>query len=99
MLIHGALSAQAPFPPQLLLRDTLYLLQGIDGRYVRFAVRPPKQQNPYLTDRARAQDGVGFTLGRDGGQAGEEDIGEGDVVGIEIVAKESKVSTTCHLTT
>jgi hypothetical protein len=36
------LAAQPPFPTHLLLRDTLYLLQGIDGRYVRFAVDAAK---------------------------------------------------------
>ncbi|RSH94655.1 Microtubule-nucleating Tub4p (gamma-tubulin) complex component [Saitozyma podzolica] len=34
--------SQPPFPTHLLLRDTLYLLQGIDGRYVRFAVDAAK---------------------------------------------------------
>lgn len=76
--------AQPPFPPHLLLRDTLYLLQGIDGRYVRFAIRPPKQQ--------MAGDGVNGETGRDGAQAirPEEDVGE--VMGIEIVADERMVS-------
>jgi hypothetical protein len=36
------LAAQPPFPTHLLLRDTLYLLQGIDGRYVRFDVNEAK---------------------------------------------------------
>jgi gamma-tubulin complex component 3 len=36
------LAAQPPFPTHLLLRDTLYLLQGIDGRYVRFHVNEAK---------------------------------------------------------
>lgn len=34
-------------PDALLLRDSLYLLQGIDGRFVKF--KPPVEQpNPYL---------------------------------------------------
>jgi len=73
-----------------LLRDTLYLLQGIDGRYVRFALRPPKERNPYSTEKGRAGDGTGFALGKDAGQT-EEEGEEGDIVGIDIVADEPKV--------
>ncbi|EAL21609.1 hypothetical protein CNBC6460 [Cryptococcus deneoformans B-3501A] len=58
--------SQPPFPQHLLLRDTLYLLQGIDGRYVHFAVSPPKEQNPYLTERGREGEGTGFPLGKEG---------------------------------
>ncbi|EIW66546.1 hypothetical protein TREMEDRAFT_72372 [Tremella mesenterica DSM 1558] len=47
------IAGQPPFPDVLLLRDCLYLLQGIDGRYVRFALRPPHEQNPYLTDKGK----------------------------------------------
>ncbi|WVW80143.1 hypothetical protein I302_102118 [Kwoniella bestiolae CBS 10118] len=83
--------SQKPFPPQLLLRDTLYLLQGIDGRYVRFALRPPREQNPYLTEKGRAGEGVGFPLGKDGAVPSLEDEGEeGETVGIEIVADQNK---------
>ncbi|KAK8861575.1 hypothetical protein IAR55_002397 [Kwoniella newhampshirensis] len=83
--------AQPPFPPHLLLRDTLYLLQGIDGRFVRFALAPPKEQNPYMTEKGRAGEGAGFPLGKDGAATGVESMGdEGDVVGIEIVADEAK---------
>ncbi|ORY24380.1 Spc98 family-domain-containing protein [Naematelia encephala] len=81
--------SRPPFPDQLLLRDTLYLLQGIDGRYVRFAVRPPAEQNPYLTEKGKAGDGIGFGLGRDGAVPAHEGQ-EGDVVGIDIVADEAK---------
>ena len=87
----GDLTAHPPFPTHLLLRDTLYLLQGIDGRYVRFAIRPPKELNPYLTDSGKAGDGVGFALGKDGGQVRGEEGKEGEVVGIDIVADEPKV--------
>ncbi|OCF57900.1 gamma-tubulin complex component 3 [Kwoniella mangroviensis CBS 10435] len=83
--------SQKPFPPHLLLRDTLYLLQGIDGRYVRFALRPPKEQNPYLTEKGRAGEGVGFPLGKDGSiPQGEDEGEEGEIVGIEIVADQNK---------
>ncbi|WWC87885.1 uncharacterized protein L201_002783 [Kwoniella dendrophila CBS 6074] len=82
--------SQKPFPQHLLLRDTLYLLQGIDGRYVRFAIRPPKEQNPYLTEKGRAGEGVGFPLGKDGAINQEEEGEEGDIVGIEIVADQPK---------
>jgi hypothetical protein len=82
--------ARPPFPIHLLLRDTLYLLQGIDGRYIRFAVRPPREKNPYLTERGKKGDGLGFALGRDGGV--EEDQGvEGEVIGIDIVVEEPQV--------
>lgn len=84
--------ARPPFPEHLLLRDTLYLLQGIDGRYVRFAVRPPPEQNPYLTEKGRAGDGTAFALGKEGGVV--EPLGmEADIVGIDIIAEEDKVST------
>ncbi len=73
------------------MRDTLYLLQGIDGRYVRFALKPPKEQNPYLTARGRAGDGVAFALGKDGGAVPEDDADDGEVVGIDIVAAEEQV--------
>lgn len=59
---------------------------------MRFAIRPPRQQNPYLTERGRAGGGTGFALGKDGGQVDEEEDEEGEVVGIEIVADEAKAS-------
>jgi gamma-tubulin complex component 3 len=85
------LPARPPFPPHLLLRDTLYLVQGIDGRYVRFAIRPPKEQNPYLSDKGRAGDGTAFALGKDGAVP-EPDDESGEVMGIDIVADEEVVS-------
>jgi gamma-tubulin complex component 3 len=84
------LEARPPFPLELLLRDALYLLQGIDGRYILFARRAPRERNPYATETARAGDGIGFPLGKGGKDAAVED--EEDVVGIEIVADEAKVS-------
>jgi gamma-tubulin complex component 3 len=76
------------FPDQPLLRDALYLLQGIDGKHVRFALRPPKEQNPYLTENGRNGDGVGFPLGKN--SQAEDQGEEGDVVGIDIVVNEDK---------
>ncbi|WVR03818.1 hypothetical protein IAU60_000814 [Kwoniella sp. DSM 27419] len=81
---------QPPFPPHLLLRDTLYLLQGIDGRFVRFALQASGEQNPYLTEQGLAGEGVGFPLGRNGGATANDEGDEGDIVGIEIVADEAK---------
>ncbi|KIR28062.1 gamma-tubulin complex component 3 [Cryptococcus deuterogattii 99/473] len=75
-----ATRSQLPFPQHLLLRDTLYLLQGIDGRYVRFAISPPKEQNPYLTERAREGEGTGFPLGKEGPIIEEGDDDEVDGV-------------------
>ncbi|KAI9632597.1 Spc98 family-domain-containing protein, partial [Dioszegia hungarica] len=63
------------FPSDLLLRDTLYLLQGIDGRYIHFARRPPKEQNPYATQAARAADGLGFPLPKGEKETPDEDDG------------------------
>ncbi|WVQ74593.1 hypothetical protein IAR50_004194 [Cryptococcus sp. DSM 104548] len=81
------LKSQPTFPPHLLLRDALYLLQGIDGRYVHFAFAPPKEQNPYLTEKGKKNEGTGFPLGRDGAVMESAEEGE-EVVGIEIVADE-----------
>lgn len=77
------------------MRDTLYLLQGIDGRYVRFAISPPKERNPYLTERGREGEGTGFPLGKEGPIIEEED--DDEIVGIEIVADEEKVRSTDHI--
>lgn len=81
-----------PFPANLLLRDVLYLLQGIDGRYIRFAITPPREQNPYLTEKGREGDGVGFPLGVNGSTEPVENGPVSDVMGIDIVADEAKVS-------
>ena len=74
----------------MLLRDALYLLQGIDGRYVRFAIRPAKEQNPYLTDTGKRGDGMGFPLGKDEPVVDGED--EEEVVGLDFMADEQTVS-------
>lgn len=34
-------------PEELILRDALYILQGVDGRFVRFIISP-SEPNPYL---------------------------------------------------
>ncbi|GAA5856481.1 hypothetical protein JCM9279_005462 [Rhodotorula babjevae] len=38
-----------PVPEALLLRDILYLFQGIDGEFVRFRTRPPPRAGPKRT--------------------------------------------------
>ncbi|GAA6052096.1 hypothetical protein JCM3770_006629 [Rhodotorula araucariae] len=38
-----------PVPEPLLLRDVLYLFQGIDGEFVRFRPRPPPRTGPRRT--------------------------------------------------
>lgn len=86
-------TAQPPFPGHLLLRDALYLLQGIDGRYVRFAFREKAQQNPYLTEKGKKGDGMGFPLGKEGEVPISDDDAEEEVVGLEFVADEQ---TVCH---
>ena len=83
--------ARPPFCEQLLLRDVLYLLQGIDGRFIRFAVTPPKEQNPYRSDKAAAADGTAFPLGKDGAVHSQGE--EGEVVGIVIDIDEAQVSS------
>lgn len=84
--------AQPPFPQHLLLRDALYLLQGIDGRYVRFAIRPAQQQNPYLTDKGKRGDGMGFPLGKEGEPLPLDQDVEEEIVGLDFVADEQVVS-------
>lgn len=76
-----------PFPEPLLLRDALYLLQGIDGRYVHFALSSPAERNPYLSEKGKEGDGTGFPLGK--GEVPLPDTQE--IVGIDIVADEAKV--------
>jgi gamma-tubulin complex component 3 len=66
------------------------LLQGIDGRYVRFAIRPAKQQNTYLTDKGKKGDGMGFPLGKEAPIPDEDD--EEEVVGLDFMADEQSVS-------
>lgn len=80
---------RAPFPEHLLLRDALYLLQGIDGRYVRFALAPAAESNPYLSEKGKEGDGTGFPLGKAGAAAPPPASQE--IVGIDIVADEPKV--------
>jgi len=38
-----------PVPEALLLRDILYLFQGIDGEFIRFRTRPPPRAGPKRT--------------------------------------------------
>lgn len=38
-----------PVPEKLLLRDIVYILQGIDGQFVRFRPAPPPNQGPRRT--------------------------------------------------
>lgn len=81
---------RAPFPEPLLLRDALYLLQGIDGRYVRFALAPAAESNPYLSEKGKEGDGTGFPLGKGVDTLSTE---QQDIVGIDIVADEAKVGS------
>jgi hypothetical protein len=37
-----------PLPADVLLRESLYLLQGISGVHISFATAPAAQPNPYL---------------------------------------------------
>ena len=55
-------------------------------------MRPPKEQNPFLTEKGKEDDGVGFPIGKDGGQVDNGDEAAEEVVGIEIVADEPRVS-------
>lgn len=71
-----------PFPESLLLRDALYLLQGIDGRYVRFSFGTQQDKQPngktHRFDRSET-----------------EIVPDADsevIVGIDIVVDEPKVS-------
>lgn len=41
-------SGKNPLPADTLLRESLYLLQGISGIHISFATAPPPQLNPYL---------------------------------------------------
>ncbi len=41
-------TGQPHIPEHLILRDTLYLLQGISGKYVQFSVTKDAEQNKEL---------------------------------------------------
>lgn len=41
-------TGRTPIPPLKLLRESLYLLQGISGSSISFFIPPPDQVNPYL---------------------------------------------------
>ena len=46
LLLARPLPGKPMIPDALLLRDSLYLLQGIDGRFVKFTI-PIEEPNPY----------------------------------------------------
>jgi gamma-tubulin complex component 3 len=85
---------RCPFPEHLLLRDALYLLQGIDGRYVRFAVVDAPNGNGHgHADRDR-HDRHGSSYGRNDRSRTEalDADEEREIVGIDIVVDEPTVS-------
>lgn len=43
-----AAPGKKPLPAETLLRESLYLLQGISGVHISFATAPAAQPNPYL---------------------------------------------------
>ncbi|GHJ85670.1 hypothetical protein NliqN6_2072 [Naganishia liquefaciens] len=59
---------KTPRDTDLLLRDMLYLLQGIDGKYARFAKKSrferQKQVNPYLVDKPMQRPGARVDKGK-----------------------------------
>jgi gamma-tubulin complex component 3 len=90
-----------PFPEGLLLRDALYLLQGIDGRYVRFALAPPPDKAVNANGNGNGAAGAGPN-GNGNGDASLSmdrydetevlnDDEDEEIVGIDIVVDEPKV--------
>jgi hypothetical protein len=86
----------------LLLRDMLYLLQGIDGKYVRFGRKTKAQKsrevNPYLGNIEFTRKGEGSQLDRDlrkGKARGDLLLGGGveedDITGITFVNESGQV--------
>jgi len=85
-----------PFPESLLLRDALYLLQGIDGRYVRFDVAPANNANGAANGNGTAN---GRTVADRWDRSETEILGDEDetILGIDIVVDEPKVSAVSEL--
>ncbi|GAA6044414.1 hypothetical protein JCM8097_007451 [Rhodosporidiobolus ruineniae] len=53
-----------PIPEPLLLRDILYIFQGIDGQFIRFRESPPPRQGPRRAYQTRGEivtDGLGVS--------------------------------------
>ncbi|KAJ9115639.1 hypothetical protein QFC20_000966 [Naganishia adeliensis] len=79
---------QTPRDTDLLLRDMLYLLQGIDGKYARFAKKSrfekQKELNPYLVDQTMPRPGARDDKGK-GKQVEEVLADDEEIRGIDFV--------------
>ncbi|KAI5454632.1 Microtubule-nucleating Tub4p (gamma-tubulin) complex component [Naganishia albida] len=80
---------KTPRDTDLLLRDMLYLLQGIDGKYARFAKKSrfekQKRLNPYLVDQAFPRPGGARDDKGKGKQVDEVLADDEEIRGIDFV--------------
>lgn len=87
------LIGQTPRDTNLLLRDMLYLLQGIDGKYARFAKKSrfekQKEVNPYLVDKPIQRPGTRLDKGK--GKEVEVLADDEEIRGIDFVDPDGQV--------
>lgn len=85
---------QPPRDTDLLLRDMLYLLQGIDGKYARFFKKSrfekQKELNPYLVDKTMPRPGARDDKGK-GKQVLEDLADDEEIRGIDFVDPDGQV--------
>jgi hypothetical protein len=88
------MTGKTPRDTDLLLRDMLYLLQGIDGKYARFAKKSrfekQKELNPYLVDKAFPRPGARDGKGK-GKQVAEVLTDDEEIRGIDFVDPDGQV--------
>lgn len=98
--IYG-LRGQTPRDTDLLLRDMLYLLQGIDGKYARFAKKSrfekQKELNPYLVDTTMQRPGARDDKGM-GRQLEEVLADDEEIRGIDFVDPDGQVCLSANAT-
>lgn len=100
----GKITGKTPRDTDLLLRDMLYLLQGIDGKYARFAKKSrfekQKRLNPYLVDQAFPRPGGARDDKGKGKQVDEVLADDEEIRGIDFVDPDGQVRQVlgqCHV--